>query len=165
MVNNTRRRQSGFSMVELMIAMAIIAIALFAAISMIMHTSSEVQALKELEMAREAAIRKVEEMRAMPWTSTSPVGFLEKYLQPYSGSVPAGGHLNVETFSVSTLASDTSTDKKGVGTVLLWGVGTHTSGSPPVTVVTLGDVEVLIEWKGVRGPSRYSLRTMYARNQ
>lgn len=58
------QRQRGFTLLEVMIAMVVIAIALFAAISMIFHTSTAKETMREQEIAKEAASAKIEEIKA-----------------------------------------------------------------------------------------------------
>src|SRR5688572_2525050 len=69
-----RSRDGGFTMVEVMIGMAVIVFALFAILSTTLHTNTTKEAHREVEIAKEAATRKVEEIRGLPWGSfTDPV--------------------------------------------------------------------------------------------
>ncbi len=63
-VSRLSRRRRGFSLLEVMIALAVIAIALFAALSMIVQTASSKENMREQEIAKEAASAKIEEIKA-----------------------------------------------------------------------------------------------------
>src|SRR3954465_4129985 len=69
--NMLRRRDQGFSLVELMIALMIIAISLFAILSMVVHTMSIRQATRESEMAKEWVTQRIEEVRSRTFTTLS----------------------------------------------------------------------------------------------
>jgi prepilin-type N-terminal cleavage/methylation domain-containing protein len=182
-MTSQRSRARGFSLVETMIAMVIIVIALFAILSMTIHTSATQTSLKELEVAKEAACRKIEEIRGLPWGSfvnlTIP-SVVNTYVGPY---VTAGNPpfpftpvvVTVNPFTVDGLSYNLSIardpwnttlnnpQQKGKGKVILHGV--NPTPGPGVDPIYLVDIEVLIEWNGVRGPSRYSARMMLAKDQ
>ena len=65
MMNGGRKlRRGGFTLLEVMIALAVIAVALFAALSMILQTASAKESMREQEIAKEAASAKLEEIKA-----------------------------------------------------------------------------------------------------
>ena len=72
-MDKRRTRDGGFSLIEIMIAMGIIAVALFAVLSMTMHSNTTREDIRELEIAKEAAYRKVDELRGLPWGSAAGV--------------------------------------------------------------------------------------------
>jgi prepilin-type N-terminal cleavage/methylation domain-containing protein len=178
-----RSRSAGFSLIELTIAMIIIAFALFAVLSMTLHTSSSKEAMREAEIAKEAASRKIEEIRGLPWGTTTPTvipsvvytyatqnGTLLSPTLPREVVIPNVAPFLVDGLSY-TVPSDpwnTSTNnplKKGKGRVIIHGI--NSTGTPPVVAdpVYLVDYEIIIEWKGIRGLSRYTTRMMLARDQ
>ncbi|HLF92658.1 MAG TPA: prepilin-type N-terminal cleavage/methylation domain-containing protein [Planctomycetota bacterium] len=57
-------RRRGFTLLEVMIALSVIAVALFAALSMILQTASSKESMREQEIAKEAASAKIEEIKA-----------------------------------------------------------------------------------------------------
>jgi type IV pilus modification protein PilV len=65
-----RRNSAGFSLVEVVIAMSILAIALFGMISVITYSSRNNAVAKERVMATRAAEKQIETMRAMASTGT-----------------------------------------------------------------------------------------------
>ena len=99
-----RPGQRGFSMVELMFALAVIAIALMGIFSVILHTMRTKEAMRELEYAKEAAAAKMEEIKAQDFDEIPT-----KYS---SGSTGA-------SFTVENLSNPSSTNpqQKGTGTV------------------------------------------------
>ena len=68
----------------------------------------------------------------------------------------------MKTWQVTGLTSTTAQNQPAVGSVILWGLfNDTTTGNPP----RLADIEVRVDWKGVRGKRAYSIRTMYSRDQ
>jgi type II secretory pathway pseudopilin PulG len=65
-VTPVRRSESGISLVELMIAMTIIAIALFAILSMITQMMTMKEVAKENELAKEWVQKRIEEIKSQP---------------------------------------------------------------------------------------------------
>src|SRR5689334_3228873 len=59
-------RDGGFSLLEIMIAMTVIAIALFAILSMVVNMMATQENMRELEIAKEAAATKMEEIKSHP---------------------------------------------------------------------------------------------------
>lgn len=134
------RRRRGLTLMELMIALGVIAIALFGAVSMILHTVRAKEYSRELDVAKHAAATKLEEIRVRPWNEVS---------NPNSALY--------QPFTVEGLHPPTSNGgRHGRARIRNLGPG----GVP--TNANLVDVEVTIEWIGVRGPSRYSMRSMYS---
>jgi len=166
------QRQAGFSLLELTIAMAIIAFALFAILSMTLHTASEKEAMRELQTAKEAANRKVEEIRGLAWGSlSSPVfpSVVNTYASGTAGPFLVDGLTWDVPVSYDPLNTTTfNPQKKGMGKIIIHGVQ-HSGGTFPPTAMTdpvyLVDYEITVEWRGVRGRSKYSARMMVAKDQ
>ena len=91
------QRQRGFTLLEVMIAMVVIAGALFAAISMIFHTSAAKETMREQEIAKEAASAKIEEIKAHAF---------DQIVSTYNGA----------SFTVAGLSAPTGVGK-GLGSV------------------------------------------------
>ena len=68
-----RRRSLGLSMVELMLALAIMIIALFAIMTMILHATRSKESQRELSIAKEAVHQRLDELRSQTWTQLSQV--------------------------------------------------------------------------------------------
>ncbi len=126
----------GVSLVELMIALAVIAIALLGIVGVFLNTLSVKEANREQQIAKTAATRRLEEIRTAAQTDFGTV---------------ATTYANT-TFSISELSNPATADKRGLGTVLI-----DSSNS------NLLDVRVLITWAGVRGDSRYEVRSLLTR--
>ena len=60
----TRRRQAGVSILEVIIALAVIAIALLQAVSLVTHTATMKEVTKEQMIAKESCTAKLEEIKA-----------------------------------------------------------------------------------------------------
>jgi prepilin-type N-terminal cleavage/methylation domain-containing protein len=154
-MTSQRSRAGGFTLIEIMIAMVIIVIALFGVLSMTMHTSTVKESLREMEVAKQAASRKIDEIRGLPWDGAVP-----SVVQTY-----AGGTFVPETVDGLSLdgtdawSTKYNIQKKGKLSVIVHGTNIL-SGS-----VKLIDLEVLVEWKGVRGKTKYSARMMLTQDQ
>jgi prepilin-type N-terminal cleavage/methylation domain-containing protein len=171
------RDNQGFSLLELMIAIVVIAFALMGILSATLHTSSTKESLRELELAKQAASRKIDELRSLPWGSLgTPVypsvvnSYINSYITagspgfPYTPSITNLTPFTVEGLSYTTTLDpwNTSTNnpkKLGKGTIILHGV----NPVPIVDPIYVLDFEVQIEWVGVHGPGKYSARMMLSR--
>jgi prepilin-type N-terminal cleavage/methylation domain-containing protein len=158
-MTSPRSRAGGFSLVEIMIAMTIIVIALFGVLSMTIHTSTTKESLREMEVAKQAASRKIDEIRGLPWDNAVP-----SVIVTY-----AGGTYQPETVDgLSFHGTDTwnttlNPQKKGKLSVIIHGTNAVVVGG--VAQTKLIDFEVLVDWIGVRGRSRYSTRMMLTQDQ
>lgn len=134
------RGRFGLSLMELMIALGVIAIALFGAVSMILQTVRAKEYTRELDIAKHAAATRIEEIRVRPWSEIS---------NPSSSLY--------QPFTVEGLTPPAANGgRHGLARIRNLGPG----GAP--TNPNLVDVEVTIQWIGVRGPSRYSMRSMFS---
>ena len=131
-----RSRRAGVSLLELMIALSVIAIALLGIVGVLLQTLSVKEANREQQSAKTAATRRLEIVRTAAQSDFATVA------ATYAGS----------TFSVPDLSNLATADKRGLGTVLI------DSSNP-----NLLDVRILITWAGVRGDSRYEVRSMLTR--
>jgi hypothetical protein len=123
-----------------MVALSVIAIALFGVVSMILYTTKAKDAQRELGCAKAAAGKKLDEMRSQPWTTLSNL------------TSPAYG-----AFSVDGLSNPTTVDHLGKGTVT--GVALQMDPLNPGSIV-LVDIRVRVDWVGISGPGSYSLSGM-----
>jgi len=80
-------RQAGFSIVELIVSLGVIAVALFAIMSMIIRTVNTKEAQRELTTAKQAVTRKLEEFKTKPWEDmVAALQYLVVYPTTYNSS-------------------------------------------------------------------------------
>jgi len=151
----------------------VIAIALFGILSMTLHTSRTKESMREYELARQAASRKIEEIRGLPWGTVKDKGVQSDATQPtvcynYAAGfgLPRDVQQPLSPFSVQGISHPSTVDKQGQGRIIIHGTNPDSSGgtflADPVFLV---DYEILIEWKGINGLSRYSTRLMISKDQ
>jgi Tfp pilus assembly protein PilV len=122
-----------------MMAMTIIAIALFGILSMIVQMTAMREAARESELAKEWVQRKIEEVKSRP--------FLDLKTTAYA---PAGG----ATFYKGSFGSpDTPSQLASAAGVLTVNYSND----------TLYEVVAAISWKGRKGPGTYSMRNLIAK--
>jgi Tfp pilus assembly protein PilV len=129
-----KARERGLTLLELMIALGVIGVSLFAIMSMVLSTSTIKDGMRELSTAKESAGAKLEEIKSQPF-DTIPAYVAGTALYPVPGlSHPAFG-------------------SQGRGQVFI-------DASNP----NLYDITVTISWvrQGGQG-SGYTLRTLYSR--
>lgn len=142
-----RRRNSGFSLLELIIAMAVIAVAMFGVLSMILHTMQTKETMRELQIAKEAAATKIEEVKAHPMQlppALLPVGATPDPTSIYNTYFRTDPINDPYTFTVDGLSS-------GRGTVRI-----------DATNPYLYEIMVTVRWVGRKGPAEYTRRSMVA---
>src|SRR5580765_2340297 len=128
MVCQQSRKDRGLSLVELVIAMGILAIALTGVIAALLQAAQSNQANRELIVARDAVMAKLDELRARPVNQALGV-----YLQANS------------SFAIPGLPQSQ-------------GLVTFSPANPwPVDSAApyLVELHVKATWSGVRGPSHY----------
>ena len=133
------------SLVELMIALGIIAIAMFGILSMILHSMQTKETMRELQLAKEAVATKIEEIKSHPMQlPTAAPADMNSVYQYYN--------LN-KTFRVDGLTDSRliTPDKRAIGTVLIDSNNT-----------SLYEVVVTVEWNGRKGPGRFTRRSLIA---
>lgn len=130
------RGQKGVTIVELMFALGIIAIALLGIVGVLLHALSTKDADREQQIAKTAATRKLEEIR------TAATANYDAVAAQYANS----------TFDVADLSNLSNATKLGLGTVFI-----------DSSNANLLDIRILIGWTGVRGDSRYEIRSLITR--
>src|SRR5689334_19207370 len=70
-----RKRSRGITLLELMIALAVIAISLFAILSMVVNMMAMREAAREKELAKEWVQKKLEEVKSRPFTDLKTVAY------------------------------------------------------------------------------------------
>lgn len=140
---SARSRNRGFTILEVLIALSIICFALFAVISMILHTTAANDTLREQEIAREAATAKLEEIKARAADPNAFVPATAPYLfDLYNGAafdVPGlRDPANAPAFQAGRIAIDNSNPN-------------------------LFDVRITIHWRGRQGDRQYSMGSLYTR--
>lgn len=161
-VTTKSRRQGGFSLVELVVAMSVIAIALVGILATILHTSNASLADRQLALAKQAAAGKLEEFKAQTVAAGSTISAtLAGYaLAQYGGAT--AGNITTSTFTVSelSLGSFWTPTRAGSAATLL-GRGTIRIDG---TNANLTDLQVTIDWKGPHGAaSQYVGRGLYTK--
>src|SRR4051812_21048448 len=155
-----RRRDQGFSMVELMVALLIIAFSLFAIMSMVTHTMSLRQATLERETAKEWATARIEEVKSLAFTSiatTYPAGGVATIGLATTPTVDANAHV-INYGKNSPLPA--VQNPRAIPVVLTNGAGVlkiHQSNANLVEIVAM------VTWKAGRTPGVYTLRSLYAK--
>lgn len=141
-MHGSRSRQ-GVTLLELMIALAVMAVSIFAILTMIMYTISAKESQRELALAKEAVQKKLDELKGQPWATLTQV-------------VPPG--TAYDPFTVEGLSHPATADKRGKGTVTI--LSTRLDPVNPLRI-SLIDVEVRVDWKGVYGGnSTYAMGTL-----
>jgi len=149
-----RKSQKGFSLVELMMAMAIIAIALFGILSMITQTMSMREAARESELAKEWVQKRIEEVKSQPISGMS--GWQWPSLAPCMTTQSSG-----TKFTATYVAVPGSTYAEPAPPLQLSGaVGTMmVDTSNP----NLYEIVGTITWKGLKGTGVYTMRNLYSK--
>ena len=173
-MRRTRRGDAGFTLFEMMLAIGVIAVALCAVLSMTIHSNTTREHLRENEIAKEAAFRKLDEIRGLPWgnvampitasvcdlyvATAAPPQLVAGLRYELSPGIPApGGDPWNNTLN--------NPNREGKLQVLLRGVnhGASQTTSPFLDPINLIDIEVVVQWTGVHGRSHYSTRAMLTR--
>jgi len=134
-----RSRARGFTLVEVMFALAIIAIAIFAIMSMIVTSMATKESTRELQVAKEAVGGKIEELKAKGFASLST-------------AYPSSANLYTVASTVAELTHATTSQPGAAMTV------TIDASNPDVY-----DLLVTLVWKGRNGNATYSMRSLCAR--
>ncbi len=170
-----RGGSKGFSLVEIMMAMSIIAISLMAILSMITHTAADKEVQRELAFAKDAATTILENVKAQGFND--PNTFLSQilvYLAATYGApskVPPPPTLDAANALLAYYTCPVQ------GLVFTGPNGSNwTPSKPPATPVNAGratirldqtnsnllSISVLVEWKGIRGSRMYTLKNLYS---
>lgn len=142
-----RRTESGLSLLELIIALSIIAIAMFGILSMILHSMQTRETMRELQIAKEAVSTKIEEIKSHPMQlPTASPADLNSVYNFYTNPANA-------TFTVSGLTDSrlTTPDKTALGTVKV-----------DATNPYLYEVMVTVRWVGRKGATELTRRSLIA---
>ena len=130
-----KARQGGFSLLEVVVALAVISIALLAMLTMMLNTSNLKEVGRQRSLAMQAAMAKLEELKAQDFDTIVP-------------NYGPGGAQN--SFDVDGLR-DGNNDAQGVITI-------------DDTNPDLLDLTIIVTWEGIGGKSLvYEARSIYAR--
>jgi len=132
------KRKRGLTLVELMIALAIIAIALFGILSMIVQMMAIREATRESELAKEWVQKKIEEVKSRPFSDLRTVAY-----------TPAGGSVYTAAFANPDVPTQLP---NGAGVLMV-----------DYTNANLYEIVASVNWKGRLGPGTYSMRNLYSR--
>ena len=147
-----RRKQSGLSLLELIIAMSVIAIAMFAILSMIVHSMQTKETLRELQIAKEAVSTKMEEIKSHPMQlppTFLPLGTTADPNSVYNFyTLTANASFQVSGITDSRLLT---ADKTAIGNIKI-----------DATNPYLYEVMVTVNWVGRKGPAVITRRSLIA---
>lgn len=176
MIFQRRFNCAGFTLVEVAISLAVIAIALLGMISAIVAAQKTNEASRELTVAMNAAREKVEEMRSYPLSEVYARYNADPNDNPATGESPG------PTFPVSGLVPPSNTlngkivfpeDSSGSGSTSLReyvddprlgmprdlnGDGIVDTGNHSSDYVIL-PMRIVIEWRGIYGAQRFEMNT------
>jgi len=152
------KRNSGISLLELMIALAVIAFSIMAILSMIIHMTSLRESARENELAKEWVQRRIEEVRSQALDAITPLKGTSKTIA-----------CNPDSTTTVTLAPGTVNQFKASYT----GASTGVDPSPPSPLAAmtgtilidfsnanLYEIVCSITWKGRLGKGAYSMRSL-----
>lgn len=125
-------------MIEIMIALAILAVALSGIISAVLHSQTMQDLNRQLDLARNAAMAKMDEVRARDFDTV---------VATYGGAANANNR-----FGVTGLRPPPSVAANQIGVVSL-----------DVTNTNLIDVRVRVDWQSQRGVRKYETSALVTR--
>lgn len=137
------RRDAGHTLVGLVAAMSVIAVALLGNLSMVTFGIQSKESRQELSIARRAAADLVEEMRAVSDPVDGTLSFSEHVVEQVTGTAPVSD-TTVYTVSIPGLHHSATADGLGQGRLTFSTVNGD-----------LLEVKIRIEWEGVRGTSSH----------
>ena len=158
-----RGGSKGFSLVEIMMAMSIIAISLMAILSMITHTAADKEVQRELAYAKDAATTILENVKAQGFNDpntflTQISGYLTATYGPPATFLPRRRRTR-RTFSWRITPGLCRTPSQLPATSVNAGRATIRLDQ---TNSNLLSISVLVEWKGIRGSRMYTLKNLYS---
>lgn len=176
-----RRGSSGLTLLELVIAMSIVAFALFGLVSVIAFTTRSNLATKQRVLAMRAAERKVEQMGSATFENiftnynNTTAGFGVDSVEGLD-YIPSAGASNKQIVFVSFPVTSGQLDETKTGAFLdnrnaagavtnidLNGDGDNVDAALNVTNVKIIPVQVAVRWKGVMGASELIYRYTFRR--
>jgi len=135
-----KARNAGLTMVELMIALGIMAIALFALFTFILHTMTAKEAMRDLELARQSVTGKMEEIKAQAWNN----------IAPFVNGQMAQANPATSPRAVPGLSDPANPSQRAMMTITLQGV-------PNNATPTIWDVGIRLDWKNSSGTRTYRI--------
>jgi prepilin-type N-terminal cleavage/methylation domain-containing protein len=138
------RRAGGFTLLELMIAMSVIAVALFGILAMITQMVAMREVNRESEIAKEWVQQEIEKVKSYPFTSLNTAG---TYAANTSG--PSGA---AYTGTTAMALHPAPALANASGTVLV------NYANP-----NLYEIVVTLNWKGRKGSGTYTMRSLISK--
>ena len=136
--STVRRRSAGLSLIEIMIALGIVSVALCGIISAVLHSQTMQDLNRQLDLARNAAMAKMDEVRARDFDTV---------VATYGGAANANNR-----FGVTGLPPLAAVAANQIGVVTL-----DTSNS------SLIEVRVRVEWRSQKGVRNYQTSAVITR--
>jgi prepilin-type N-terminal cleavage/methylation domain-containing protein len=143
--------EQGFSMIELMAAMVVIAIALFGVVSMMTQTMTTRESMREMEVAKEWTLKRIEDVKSQKFVAlNTPAAYpAAPGTSQFSGTFGPG--VNPAGVPNITDVGTPSSLSKALGTL------TVNYANP-----SLYEIVATISWKGVKGSGTYTMRSLMA---
>ncbi len=139
-----RGKRSGFSLIEVIVALAVLAIALTGIIGTVLHMMTSRQLEKDLNTARDAAMSQIDRTRALNYVQNQTT------LAQIQAAYSAGGVFNSPNFAVPGLRNDAYNNICGTVT---W------DGTNPEIVRLI----VTITWRSLKGVRTFSTWALITR--
>jgi Tfp pilus assembly protein PilV len=145
-----KRKAAGVTLVELMIALAIMATAIIGVVAVIIQTIKAKEKVREVDIAKQAIATKMEELRVMDWADLSNQTNVALY-----GTLvkPAPYYTRTPSWDITELRH-TSLVRNGRALGYI---------EPRFENPDLLDITIRLEWVGVGGPREHSVRSMFTR--
>jgi prepilin-type N-terminal cleavage/methylation domain-containing protein len=148
------RQAQGFTLLELMIAMSVIAIALFGILAMITQIMTMRDVNRESEAAKEWVQQEVEKVKSYPFASVNAAG---AYLAN-TGTTYVGTAVNFATPPTSPIPAPTAPLAAPPAQLA------SATGVVKVdyTNASLYEIVVTVNWKARKGTGAYVMRSLYS---
>lgn len=148
----------GLTLVELMIALAILAIAVLGVTGVIINTIRFKEKNREFDLAKQAAASKIEQIRATDWIDpTDPTNPLKMRSNE--------GHAVYQDWLVTDLQHSERPDPDPAKAYKAFGKCVFYPLNPALRNPDVQDIEIVIEWTGIMGKTQHKVRTMFSRPQ
>lgn len=162
-----RDAQSGFSIIEMMVGVALVTISFVGMAPLVISTNHVTETVAENELARSAARAKLDELRNVPYANLST-----NYVNhTFDIDLDGDGQSDLRQMRQEGGTTRTGTTSGGGGTTGNTAPATIPVGSVTIDEVPGGEVvgealriQVVLRWSSRQGPQEYRLHTIRARD-